>query len=126
MSAQLTNADQIAFWNAKAGSKWVEYQTQLDQQIGVLGDAMLSAAKLGTGQRVLDIGCGCGATALQAAAMVGASGAVTGVDVSAPMLERARARARQAGLSRVSFLEADAQTDSLGTALYDRVISRLA
>ncbi|MFP5414745.1 MAG: methyltransferase domain-containing protein [Gammaproteobacteria bacterium] len=124
MSAQATNADQIAFWNAKAGNKWVEYQTQLDQQIGVLGDAMLSAAKLGTGQRVLDIGCGCGATALQAAAMVGASGAVTGVDVSAPMLERAGARAREAGLSRVSFMEADAQMDSLGAALYDRVISR--
>lgn len=124
MSAQATNADQIAFWNAKAGSKWVEYQTQLDQQIGVLGDAMLSAAKLGTGQRVLDIGCGCGATALQAAAMVGASGAVTGVDVSAPMLERAGARARQADLSQVSFMAADAQMDSLGAALYDRVISR--
>lgn len=124
MSTSATNADQIAFWNAKAGSKWVEYQAQLDLQIGVLGDAMLSAAELGAGQRVLDIGCGCGATALQAAAMVGASGTVTGVDVSAPMLERARARARQAGAGRVSFLEADAQTDSLGTALYERVISR--
>lgn len=124
MSDQVTNADQITFWNAKAGSKWVEYQTQLDQQIGVLGDAMLSAAGLGAGQRVLDIGCGCGATALQAAALVGASGTVTGVDVSAPMLERARARARQAGLSQVSFMQADAQADSLGAALYDRVISR--
>lgn len=124
MSAQATNADQIAFWNAKAGSKWVEYQAQLDQQIGVLGDAMLGAAGLGTGHRVLDIGCGCGATALQAAAMTGASGTVTGVDVSAPMLERARARARQAGLSQVSFMQADAQADSLGAVLYDRVISR--
>ena len=124
MSTQATNADQIAFWNAKAGSKWVEYQTQLDRQIGVLGDAMLRAAGPGAGHRVLDVGCGCGATALQAAAIVGASGTVTGVDVSAPMLERACARAGQAGLSQVSFREADAQTDSLGTALYDRVISR--
>ena len=124
MSAQATNADQIAFWNAKAGNKWVEYQAQLDKQIGVLGDAMLSAVGLGTGHRVLDIGCGCGATALQAAALVGASGTVTGVDVSAPMLERARARARQDGLSQVHFREADVQADALGTALYDRVISR--
>ncbi len=119
-----TNEEQIAFWNAKAGDKWVEYQEQLDQQIGVLGSAMLLAAKLGVGHRVLDIGCGCGATSLQAAAMVGISGVVTGVDVSAPMLERARARARQSGLSQVNFLNADAQTDVLGTALYDRVISR--
>jgi SAM-dependent methyltransferase len=122
MSDQATNADQIAFWNAKAGSKWVEYQMQLDRQIGVLGDAMLRAAGLGAGHRVLDVGCGCGATALQAAAMVGTSGTVTGVDVSAPML--ARARARQGGLSQVQFVEADVQADALGAALYDRVISR--
>jgi SAM-dependent methyltransferase len=124
MSDQPTNEDQIAFWNAKAGNKWVEYQEQLDRQIGGLGDAMLGTSGLGTGHRVLDIGCGCGATSLQAATMVGASGAVTGVDVSAPMLERARARARQGSLSQVSFLEADVQAASLGTALYDRVISR--
>ncbi|MBI2784742.1 MAG: class I SAM-dependent methyltransferase [Gammaproteobacteria bacterium] len=126
MSTQVTNADQIAFWNAKAGSKWVEYQTQLDRQIGGLGDAMLRAAELGAGHRVLDVGCGCGATALQAAEHVGASGTVTGVDVSAPMLARARARARasQGGLSQVNFVEADVQADALGAALYDRVISR--
>ncbi|MGK2915766.1 MAG: class I SAM-dependent methyltransferase [Porticoccaceae bacterium] len=124
MNNQLTNEEQIAFWNAEAGSKWVEYQAQLDQQIGALGDAMLSAAGLGASHRVLDIGCGCGATSLQAAALVGASGTVTGVDVSAPMLERARTRARQDGLHQVHFMEADVQADSLGTAPYDRVISR--
>lgn len=129
MSDAAVNQEQSAFWNATPGTKWVDYQAQLDQQLRSLGDAMLAAADIRLGQRVLDVGCGCGATALEAAAMVGAAGAVTGVDISAPMLARARELARQQGLSRddlgqVTFVAADAQTDALGQAVYDRVISR--
>ncbi len=121
------NQDQVAFWNANAGAQWVGYQQQLDHQLGVLGEAMLAIADLRQGQRVLDIGCGCGATSLQAAAKVGATGGVTGVDVSVPMLAHARERAQQvvAGTSgHTDFVVADAQTDALGQGVFDRAISR--
>lgn len=121
------NQDQIAFWNANAGAQWVGYQRQLDHQLGVLGEAMLALADIRPGQRVLDIGCGCGQTSLQAATLVGAGGSVTGVDVSVPMLAHARERARQtaAGAAgHADFVVADAQTDPLGNAVFDRAISR--
>lgn len=121
------NQDQIAFWNAHAGAQWVSYQRQLDNQLGMLGEAMLAIADIRPGQRVLDIGCGCGQTSLQAAALVGASGSVTGVDVSVPMLAHAQERARQAAAGaagRADFLVADAQTDALGEGVFDRAISR--
>jgi len=59
------------------------------------------------GERVLDIGCGGGTTALLIRERVGPQGAVTGIDISAPNLGVARARAH-AGMADVQFIEADA------------------
>jgi SAM-dependent methyltransferase len=68
------------------------------------------------------VGCGCGDTTLEAASRVGSSGHVTGVDVSAPMLELARTRA--SGLHNVAFVEADAQTTDIASLGVDRIVSR--
>jgi SAM-dependent methyltransferase len=62
------------------------------------------------GERVIDVGCGCGATALELAARVGPSGFVVGIDVSQPMLKRARERAQTAGVTNIDFIHADAST----------------
>jgi SAM-dependent methyltransferase len=70
---------------------------------------------------VLDVGCGCGATAIGLAARVGASGRVVGLDLSAPMLERARERAR--GLP-IDFLLGDAATHALAPGSFDVLFSR--
>jgi SAM-dependent methyltransferase len=72
---------------------------------------------------VLDVGCGCGDTTL-AAARRAARGRVLGVDISAPMLARARARAAEAGLANAEFLQADAQTHRFAPASVDVVVSR--
>src|SRR5690606_377898 len=85
------------------------------------GEAVLAAAKASPGDRVLDIGCGCGETSIALAKTVGSGGHVLGVDVSTPMLEIARQRS--AGLANVSFLEADASQASLPGG-YSLLVSR--
>jgi SAM-dependent methyltransferase len=72
---------------------------------------------------VLDVGCGSGATTLEAGSLVGPGGSVLGVDLSGPMLEEARRRAVEAGVDHVEFLQLDAQTAAL-PGPFDAVISR--
>lgn len=102
------------------GASWVANQRTFDAVLGPCADAVLDAAQLAAGQRVLDIGCGFG-TLLEAAAGAGAT--PVGVDISDTMVAAARKRAPQAVV-----LQADAQTEDLrdGPAGggFDRVVSR--
>jgi SAM-dependent methyltransferase len=112
------------YWNGSAGEKWVRLEAILDEQLRPFGDAVLAAARLKVGEHILDIGCGCGATTLDAARSVGSAGIATGVDISRPMLARAAARARTLGLGQARFECADAQTQPFPSASVDAVISR--
>jgi SAM-dependent methyltransferase len=123
-SAPGPNAEQVAYWNQQAGFQWVTYQQMLDDQISPLGLAAMDRARVAAGERVLDVGCGCGQTSLQLAERVGAGGSVTGIDISAPMLARARERAAELGARNLRFLEADAQEAKLGEGVFDLVFSR--
>ena len=114
------NAAQIAYWNASAGPTWVAMQDALDAQLHDLGLTAMVALGVREGERVIDIGCGCGATTLELARRVGPAGRVLGVDISAPMLEVAARRAE--GLGQVSFVRADAQTHDFEPA--DAAFSR--
>ncbi|UCE84624.1 MAG: methyltransferase domain-containing protein [Deltaproteobacteria bacterium] len=93
LAATGPNADQIQYWNDVAGPKWVALEERLEAQIGGLGRRALERAGLGPGDRVLDVGCGCGAFTCEIARRVGPGGTVLGVDVSSVMLRRARQRA---------------------------------
>lgn len=115
------NADQIAFWNGLAGERWAREQEALDRALAPFTASVLDCARLRPGDRVLDIGCGCGATTLAAAEVVGATGSIVGIDVSAPML--ARARERSAGRANVSYVSADASSHRF-EAMFDAEISR--
>ena len=117
------NPEQRAYWNEQAGPIWVANQERLDEQIRPHGELALAALAPKPGERVLDLGCGCGETSLALAARVGPKGFVLGVDLSDPMLARARARAAAAGLS-LEFVAADAQTAALGEARFDAAYSR--
>ena len=79
----------------------------------------MARADLQPGARVLDIGIGSGRSTMVAAEAVGQAGTVTGVDVAPPFVARSRERAPEG----VVLLEADAQTDDLGNAQFDRAIS---
>ncbi len=118
------NANQIKTWNEKSGPTWVKYREQLDAQIRELGLAALDRLSPKPGERILDIGCGCGDTVLQLAAAVGDTGHVTGIDISRPMLEVAQHRAEQQGFTNITFKELDAQEAPLPNAGYDALYSR--
>ena len=109
MSDPTANAAQIEYWNDVSGPRWVAAQERLDPMIEGLGLRVMEACAVAQGERVVDVGCGCGATSLALAERVGVDGAVLGVDVSGPMLARARERARQAGYAQLDFVQADAQ-----------------
>ena len=67
---------QIADWNGQSGERWVANQARLDAMVAVFGQAAIEAAAPESGERVLDIGCGAGASSLALAARVGAGGQV--------------------------------------------------
>lgn len=116
------NAAQIEYWNQQTGPKWVRLQATLDRQLAPLGTAAADRLALATGERVIDVGCGCGESTLDLAQRVGPTGHVLGIDISQPMLARARERA--AGLSHVTFLEADAQFHAFEPGTFDALYSR--
>jgi ubiquinone/menaquinone biosynthesis C-methylase UbiE len=70
-------------------------------------ERILDLASITPGARVLDIGCGTGTQALATARRCGPGGTVVGVDISAPMLDAARRKARRRGLD-IAFRQADA------------------
>ena len=114
------NADQIAYWNGPGGRRWIPRQDMQDAVFTPITEALFARAGLMPGERAIDVGCGCGATTLEIARRVGPAGGAIGVDVSAPMLERARERA----LPGAEFLLADAMTHPFASGAADLVLSR--
>ncbi len=103
---------------------WVREADRWDGTSGRFGDAMLEAAELEPGQRVLDVGCGAGSTTIEAARRVAPKGAAVGIDISGPALALARERAVASGVYGVEFIEADAQAHPFDPGAFDVVISR--
>ncbi len=118
------NAEQTEYWNVVNGPKWVENADVIDQQIAPIGLRALDHAAAREGERVLDVGCGCGQTTIELGRRVGPSGSVTGVDLSGPMLADARHRAEAAGQSHVRFEQGDAQVRAFAPSSIDLVFSR--
>jgi len=116
------NTDQVADWNGQAGERWVANQARLDAMVAVFGQAAIEAAAPVTGERVLDVGCGAGASSLALAARVGAQGQVLGVDISEALIGRARALAPQDTPAR--FQVADASSAELPEGAFDILFSR--
>lgn len=115
------DADMLAFWNGAGGELWVQRQEHTDIALTPITDALQVWAGARPGERVVDIGCGCGAVTIDLARAVGQSGRVAGLDISTPMLAEARRRASAAGIAHVDWIEADAATAALGE--YDLLAS---
>ncbi len=112
------NQEQIEYWNGKAGTTWTEQQDILDALLAPISDMLVERAAVDPGERVVDVGCGCGDTTLALAAR---GAAVWGVDISEPML--ARARARSPAGAEVAFACTDAASQAF-TPDHDLVFSR--
>jgi SAM-dependent methyltransferase len=117
------NSAQIAEWNGPLGGRWATQQEEMDALTAPYGQDGLHAAAARPGERVLDVGCGCGASTLDLGRSVGLNGAAVGIDVSRIMLDVARRRAAEQGLSQVMFAEADASSAELPSGL-DLIFSR--
>lgn len=118
------NAQQVTHWNEVSGPKWVANAELIDAQIAPIGAKAIERAAIVQGERVLDVGCGCGQTSVELGRRVGPGGGVLGVDLSQPMLEDARRRAASAGLGHVRFEQADAQVHDFVPGHFDLAFSR--
>ncbi|MDI3385050.1 methyltransferase domain-containing protein [Streptomyces sp. B-S-A8] len=120
---EIVNTDQEQAWNGPEGAYWVQNQDRWDAVNSGFNELLLDAAGFGPEGRVLDIGCGSGQTT-RLAARRAARGRVLGVDLSAPMLDRARASAAREGLDNVTFERADAQVHAFSPGAFDAAVSR--
>jgi SAM-dependent methyltransferase len=120
---QIVNADQVEAWGGEEGQHWVSYADAYDAMSAPFNGGLLDAAAIATGDEVLDVGCGCGATTLEAARRA-RDGFALGIDLSEPMLAVARRRARDLALTNVDFVCGDVQVHPLEPARHDVAISR--
>lgn len=116
------NADQIAYWNGPGGQRWADRQEAQDILLAPIADALIDRARPKPGERVIDVGCGSGATTIAFAKKVAPSGHAFGIDVSGPMLARARQTApRQLP---IDFALADATVYPFEPGSFDLLASR--
>jgi SAM-dependent methyltransferase len=116
-----TNEIERERWNDE---EWARLWPRRERLTDEVSSSLLTAAALRPGERVLDVGCGGGKTALAAARAVGADGSVVGADLSAPLNQLARRRAEEAGADNVRFVVADVQTDTVAGGPFDVALSQ--
>jgi SAM-dependent methyltransferase len=116
------NADQIAYWNGPGGQRWADRQQAQDIVLAPIADLLIDRASPAAGERIIDVGCGSGATTIAFARKVGPSGHAFGIDVSGPMLARARQSAPKD--LPVDFVLADATVYPFDPASFDLLASR--
>jgi ubiquinone/menaquinone biosynthesis C-methylase UbiE len=110
-------------WAGEMGERWLASLDRFEGMIAPIGAALLERAAYQPGERVLDLGCGGGATMLAIAEAVGPRGAALGLDVAPMLVAKAEERAAAAG-SIARFVCADAATATLDEPPFDRLFSR--
>jgi SAM-dependent methyltransferase len=126
--SRAANAAQTQRWNGEGGRYWIAHRERHLAEHQHLVPHLFDAASISPGERVLDVGCGCGATTIAAGRAaggdgLGSGGCAVGLDLSGPMLEVARQLARQADVPNVRFVQGDAQTCPLRQDSCDVMIS---
>ena len=135
-----SNAAQAERWNGASGQHWIEHRRRHLAEHQNLTPHLFRSAAIMPGERVLDIGCGCGDTTITAARAAsvpfqngigqasrrdepGQPGIAVGLDLSAPMLAVAQRLAARAGAVNARFVRGDAQVCPLRRAAFDVMIS---
>lgn len=110
-------------WAGEMGARWLASLDRFEGMIAPIGAALLERAAYRPGERVLDLGCGGGATTLAIAEVVGPESMALGLDVAPMLVAKAQERAAAKG-STARFVCADAATASLDETPFDRLFSR--
>jgi len=116
------NSAQADYWNGAVAQRWRDHQDHQDQVLRPVSERLIAAAGAKPGERVIDVGCGCGATTIDFAERVAPGGEVLGLDISEALLARARERVRPGLPAR--FVLADATVHEMAPASADLVVSR--
>jgi ubiquinone/menaquinone biosynthesis C-methylase UbiE len=122
------NAAQAQRWNGESGRYWIAHRERHLAGHRLLIQRLFGAAHISRKERVLDVGCGCGATTIMAAQTaegygLDSGGEVVGLDLSGPMLQVAQRLAVQARVANVGFVQGDAQVCPLRRHSFDVIIS---
>jgi SAM-dependent methyltransferase len=115
---------QREYWDGEAGEHWSRFHQRYDELLGGFGRAAIDRAEPKPGERFVDIGCGAGATTLAVGRLVAPEGSVLGIDLSGPMLERARQRANDEHMTNVRFVKSDAASYPFEPGSVEGVVSR--
>ena len=110
----MSNQSTIEAWNGPHAERFLRFRPLIEKLNGAHSEQAFALRAPTLGERVLDLGCGLGATTRELARRVGGEGAVVGFDCSEPMIGVAREEAAREGLSNVRFLLGDAQRDPMG------------
>jgi SAM-dependent methyltransferase len=116
------NAEAIEAWNTVLFDKFVQFRDLLVTNLGIHGTRGIERLAPAAGDRIVDLGCGFGDTAIELARRVGSTGRVLGVDAAPRFIASARAEVRD--LPNVSFEVADVQ-ERVPDGPYDRAFSRM-
>jgi SAM-dependent methyltransferase len=119
----VVNVEQAAGWDGPEGQAWADDWEVFDRSLHRYQPLLLDAADVADGERVLDVGCGNGQTTRDTARAT-PSGSALGVDLSGPMLARARERTAAEGLTNVEYVQADAQVHPFEAGAFDLAVSR--
>ena len=117
------NVKQKEFWSGAGGDVWVDKQREMDIMLNPLGKNAINKIDFSDKLTILDIGCGCGDTSIDIAKKV-PKGKVLGLDISEPMLDRARNSVNELSLKNIDFEVKDVQTDSMPSEYFDVAFSR--
>lgn len=118
----MANAEMAAAWDGPEGEHWAQHAERYERASRRYWERFVDVVRIERDDSVLDIGCGTGKSTRQAG-RIAASGSALGVDLSARMLEQARAAARAEGLANVRFEQADAQVHPFPDGAFDIAIS---
>jgi len=118
-----SNLAALQAWDGAEGAYWTDHEDLFDGSVARYDAPLLAAADIGRSDAVLDVGCGTGHVT-RLVARTATSGWALGVDLSGPMIRRARQRAQEQGLDNVRYEQADAQVHRFEPQSFDVAVSR--
>ncbi len=117
-------ASSETLWAGQRGERWLANADRFEEMLEPIGRALIELAACQPGERIIDVGCGTGATSIAIARQVSAAGGVTGLDISSVLVAEASKRAGMLGLENLHFVLGDAAIAELPVAQADAVVSR--